>query len=124
MKKRIRLTENDLHRVIKESVKKVLRENDVMEKWYAVYVMSDSDLERMDDIYADKSEEDPYFVELTLVKSTNEEQAGWQGAWKLEDKYRCGKLVPIRTRIATQKDFDLWKNGQRHFEYDEFMKLG
>ena len=124
MKKRIRLTENDLHRVIKESVKKVLRENDVMEKWYAVYVMSDSDLERMDDIYADKSEEYPYFVELTLVKSTNEEQAGWQGAWKLEKRDRGGKLVPIRTRIATQKDFQLWKNGQRHFEYDEFMKLG
>ena len=93
------------------------------EKWYAVYVMSASDYESMDDIYADKSEDHPYFVELTLVKSTNKEQAGWQGAWKLEDRYKCGKLVPIRTRIATQKDFDLWKNGQKIFEYEEYKKI-
>lgn len=137
MKRRIRLTENDLHRVIKESVKKVLRENDDMattkkdnEKWYAVYVMSASDYERMDE-YGYEREEYPCFVELTLVKSTDEEEAGWQGAWKLERRYNRGKvflpsnkLIPIRTRIATQKDFQLWKNGDTIFEYEEFMKLG
>ena len=70
-------------------------------------------------------------VELTLVKSTDdEEQVGWQGAWKLESRYNRGKvflpsnkLIPIRTRIATQKDFDLWKKGEKIFEYDEFLKI-
>ena len=133
----IRLTESDLHRVIKESVKKVLRENDVMattkkdnEKWYAVYVMRAGDLERMAE-YGYEREEYPCFVELTLVKSTDEDEAGYQGAGKLERRYNRGKvflssnaLRPVRVRIATQKDFQLWKNGETIFEYDEFEKLG
>jgi len=137
MKRKVRLTESDLHKVIKESVKKVLSENDVMattkkdnEKWYAVYVMSDGDLERMAE-YGYDGEEYPCFVELTLVKSTDEEEAGYQGAWKLERRYNRGKvflpsnkLLPIRVRIATQKDFQLWKNGDTIFEYEEFKKLG
>ena len=99
-------------------------------KWYAVYVMPQGDLERMDEYGYDR-EEYPCFVELTLVKSTDDaEQVGWQGAWKLESRYNRGKvflpsnkLIPICTRIATQKDFDLWKNGQKIFEYEEYKKI-
>ena len=136
MKRKIRLTESDLHNLIKESVNKVLNENDVMattkkdnEKWYAVYVMSNDQLERIDRYGYDR-EEYPCFVELTLVKATDEDEAGYQGAWKLERRYNRGKvflesnkLIPICVRIATQKDFQLWKNGERIFEYDEYNKI-
>ena len=37
MKRRNRLTESDLHRVIRESVKRVLRENDDRERYQRVY---------------------------------------------------------------------------------------
>ena len=34
-KKMIRLTENDLHKIVKESVKRILRENDFMQKYFS-----------------------------------------------------------------------------------------
>lgn len=121
MKRRIRLTENDLHRIIKESVKRVLNEDINNEIWFAVYVASAEDLNAMDDIYSEN--DGPCFVELTLVKSTDEEKAGRAGAWKLEDRYRCGKLVPVCVRVATKTDFDLWKQRNTHFTYEEFERI-
>ena len=80
MKKVIRLTENDLHRIVRNSVKRILKESEGQlfgltkmqgeELWNAI----DNELQQLGDVYVSKFYSDEY--QITIAANRNIERSG------------------------------------------------
>ena len=64
MKQRIRLTESDLHRIVKESVKRILREDEWQEPDYSAYGKWYVAADRESDYFDDYDEAYKYALEI------------------------------------------------------------
>ena len=99
MKKTIRLTESDLHRVVKESVKRILKESN--ETWWGVWSV---------DAYTNTGTQ-----VFLLVKAATKEDAEAIAENRLMSKRWMSDPV-ANAHPATAEDFDRWKR-QELVEY-------
>ena len=69
MKRRIRLTEGDLRRIVNKSVRRVLRESSSYDNDGSIYDEIDSDLTHIGDVYVSRFYSDENQITLALNKN-------------------------------------------------------